>query len=149
MNNPSASDWLRFHRAYVKLRLQLDEELGLHHGIDADGFALLHALADADAGSMRLDRLATELGAARSTMLRRLQPLEKIGLVAFEGGVAERRVAVRAAGRRLIKSALETVGDVMGDVSAQLPWMHDGSRLSGFVIEAAPMHASSSSADRP
>jgi DNA-binding MarR family transcriptional regulator len=145
MNNPSASDWLRFHRAYVKLRLQLDEELGLHHGIDADGFALLHALADADAGTMRLDQLAADLGAARSTMLRRLQPLEKIGLVTFKGGVAERCVALRAAGRRLIKSAHETVGDVC----AQLPRMHDGSRLNGLVIEAALLPASSTNADRP
>ena len=49
MSNPNTDLFLSFHRTYAKLRLQLDEELGIFHGIDFDDFALLHALASADA----------------------------------------------------------------------------------------------------
>lgn len=48
MSNPNTDLFLSFHRTYAKLLLQLDEELGIFHGIDFDDFALLHALASAD-----------------------------------------------------------------------------------------------------
>ncbi len=111
MSNPNTDLCLTFHRSYAKLRLQLDEELGIFHGIDFDDFALLHALASAD-GPTSLASLAAELSVSRSVMLRRLRPLEKIGLVNYHGGVSDRRIALRAAGLSLIKTAHDTVGGV-------------------------------------
>jgi DNA-binding MarR family transcriptional regulator len=117
VSNPSTRLCLTFHRLYVKLRIQLDEELGIHHGINFDDFALLEALASAEDTPTSLATLAAELGAAPSTMLRRLRPLDKIGLVASHGGVTDRRIALRPAGRSLIKTAHDTVGGVCAKLS--------------------------------
>jgi DNA-binding MarR family transcriptional regulator len=117
VSDPSASLCLTFHRLYAKLRMQIDEELGIHHGINFDDFALLHALASAEDDPASLATLAAELGAAPSTMLRRLRPLEKIGLVACHGGVTDRRIALRPAGRSLIKIAHDTVGGACAGLS--------------------------------
>jgi DNA-binding IclR family transcriptional regulator len=108
---------LGYYRAYAKLRLQLDDELGTYHGIDVDDFALLHALANAADDPVRLEVLAAELGTSRSVMLRRLRPLHKIGLLAYHGSVTERRIALRPAGLALMKAAYDTVGSVV----ARLP----------------------------
>ena len=130
MSNPNIDLLLTFHRAYSKLRLQLDEELGIHHGIDFDDFALLHALASVD-GPTSLASLAAELGVSRSVMLRRLRPLEKIGLVVFQGGVSDRRIALRTAGLCLMKTAHETVGGVC----AQQPLIEDLERLHKTLLK--------------
>ena len=111
MSNPNIDLCLTFHRAYANLRLQLDEELGLHHGIDFDDFALLHSLASAD-GPTSLASLAAQLSVSRSVVLRRLRPLEKIGFVVYHSGVTDRRIALRTAGLSLIKAARETIGGV-------------------------------------
>jgi DNA-binding MarR family transcriptional regulator len=116
VSNPNIDLCLTFHRAYAKLRLQLDEELGIHHGMDFDDFALLHLLARAEDDPMRLGILAAALGASRSAMLRRLRPLEKIGLIACHGNVADRRIALRPAGLSLMKAAHDTAGSLIGDV---------------------------------
>ena len=130
MNNPNIDLLLTFHQAYAKLHLQLDEELGIHHGIDFDDFALLNALANGD-GSVSLASLSAELGVSRSVMLRRLRPLEKIGLVVFQGGVTDRRIALRTAGICLIKVAHETVGCVC----AEQAFIEDLVRLNKTQLE--------------
>ena len=130
MSNPNIDLLLTFHRAYSKLRLQLDEELGIHHGIDFDDFALLHALASVD-GPTSLASLAAELGVSRSVMLRRLRPLEKIGLIVFQGGVTDRRIALRTAGLCLMRTAHETVGGVC----AQQPLIEDLERLHKTLLK--------------
>jgi DNA-binding MarR family transcriptional regulator len=112
MHHPRIAQCLSVHRAYATLRFQLDEELGTHHGIDFDDFALLHQLADGGDEAALFDSLAAALGSSRSAMLRRLRPLEKIGLLAFHGGVADRRVALRPAGRSLLSTAQDTVSGV-------------------------------------
>ena len=96
---------LALHRAHAKLRLVLDEELGAFHGIDFEDYALLHALTDVEGYGASLPELARALGATRSSILRCIRPLEKIGLVDCEGTVAQRRVALTSAGRRTVKSA--------------------------------------------
>lgn len=103
---------LSFHRAYARLRLRLDEDLGIYHGIDFDDFILLHWLARAEDGAASLATLAAELGASLSAILRRLRPLEKIGLLACDGGLRTRRIALRPAGLRLIHTAQDTVVNV-------------------------------------
>jgi DNA-binding MarR family transcriptional regulator len=124
MSKSNIDLFLTFHRVYAKFRLQLDEELGIFHGIDFDDFALLHALASADAPT-NLASLAVELGASRSVMLRRLRPLEKIGLVVYHGGVTDRRITLRTAGLRLMKTAHETVDGLC----SQQPLIADLERL--------------------
>lgn len=100
---------LSFHHLYVTLRLSLDEALGQFHGIDFDDFALLHSLAGTVDGPIRLAAFATGLGVSRSMMLRRLRPLEKIGLLALHGGVTGRGVALHPAGLSLVHRAQETI----------------------------------------
>lgn len=109
MSNTNISFCLTLHRVYGRLRLQLDEELGTYHGIDFDDFALLKSLAGAVDGPPSLEKLATALGMSRSALLRRLRPLEKIGLIACVGSVAERHVSVRPAGLSLMRTAQDTV----------------------------------------
>jgi MarR family transcriptional regulator, organic hydroperoxide resistance regulator len=116
VSNATIDRCLTIYRTYTKLRFQLEEELGIHHGIDFDDFALLHALACID-GPTSLAALADELGVSRSVMLRRLRPLEKIGLVVNHGGVTDPRVALSAAGIRLIKTAQETVAGACAHLS--------------------------------
>ena len=109
MNNPNMTSCLALHRAYAKLRSQLDDDLGTYHGIDFDDFALLHALTDAESSQMPLSLLAAELGASRSAMLRQLRPLEKIGLIAFEGSMTDRVIVLRPAGHGVVAIADDTV----------------------------------------
>ena len=129
VSNPTIDLCLAFHRAYVKLLFQLDQELGIYHGIDFGDFALLHALASAESPTS-LASLAAELGVSRSDMLRRLRPLEKIGLVDFQGGVTDRRIALRPAGRSLIETAHETVCGVC----SQQPLIEDLVRLNKNLL---------------
>ena len=113
MSNPNSTLCLALHRSWSRLRFRLDEELGIHHGIDFDEFALLQALADADGGQTSLVLLAAELGASRSVMLLRLRPLENFGLLACLGGVADHRIALRPAALPVLRTAHETVGRVV------------------------------------
>ncbi len=130
MSNASTNHCLTIYRAYAKLRFQLDEELGIFHGIDFDDFALLHTLASVD-GPTSLASLATALGVSRSVMLRRLRPLEKIGLVVYHGGVTDRSIGLCKAGLSLIKMAHETVGDVY----AKLSLFEDIARLNETLLK--------------
>jgi DNA-binding IclR family transcriptional regulator len=127
MSNPNSTLCLGLHRTWAILRFALDEELGIHHGIDFDEFALLQALADADGGQTSLAVLAAGFGAPRSAMLRRLRPLEKIGLLACHGRVADRRVALRPAARPVLGAAHETVDRVCAR-------QHPGPALSALTL---------------
>ncbi|TWI70024.1 DNA-binding MarR family transcriptional regulator [Pseudoduganella lurida] len=111
MSDAALRQCLSFQRAYAAFRARLDDDLGTWHGIDFDDFVMLHALAGAghEPGDMR--SLATQLGTSRSALLRRVRALEKVGLVDYHGGVADRRVTLRPAGRRLVATARETVED--------------------------------------
>jgi DNA-binding Lrp family transcriptional regulator len=117
MSEPNIDLCLSLHLTYSKLRLQLDEELGLYHGIDFDDFALLHWLARAGGKPTTLGILATELGTSRLALLRRLRPLEKIGLIACDGGVADRRVNLRPPSLRVLNAAHDTVASVCAKLS--------------------------------
>jgi DNA-binding MarR family transcriptional regulator len=112
VTNPNTIRCLSFQTAYAKLRLQLDEELGTYHGIDFDDFALLHSLASKGAGTAGLEIIAADLGTSRSAILRRLRPLEKIGLIAYYGDIKDRHVTLRTPGRSLIRTAHDTIDRV-------------------------------------
>ena len=142
MSNATVNRCLTIHRAYAKLRLQLDEELGIFHGIDFDDFALLHALASTE-GPTSLASLAAELGTSRSVLLRRLRPLEKIGLVVYDGDVTDRRIALRTAGLSLINTARETVGGVC----AKLSLFEDVERLNEALLKSESVRCSQARLD--
>jgi DNA-binding MarR family transcriptional regulator len=142
MSNATINRCLTIHRAYAKLRLHLDEELGIFHGIDFDDFALLHALASTE-GPTSLASLAAELGISRSVLLRRLRPLEKIGIIDYHGGVTDRRIALRTAGRSLIKTARETVGSVCSKLSL----FEDFERLNEALLKSESVRCSQTGMD--
>jgi DNA-binding MarR family transcriptional regulator len=92
--------------------LQLDNELGSHHGLSWADFVLLMVL-DAAGGSAASAQLARSLHTPVSQLVLRLLPLEKTGLVERKAdGDGQRRVALRAPGRRLLREARDTAAHV-------------------------------------
>ena len=110
--NPNLGFGLALHRAHASLQLKLYDELGLHHGISFDDFALLNLLAQADGGRVSIPELVRPLGQPQSSVLRQLIVLEKIGLVAREGAHGFRQAALRPAGHALVNAACETADSI-------------------------------------
>jgi predicted transcriptional regulator len=103
---------LTLHRAHASLQLKLDDELGIHHGISFDDFALLNLLAQADGGRVSIPELVRPLGQPQSSVLRQLIVLEKIGLVVREGVNGFRQAVLRPAGRARVNAARETADSI-------------------------------------
>lgn len=103
---------LALHRAHASLQLKLDDELGIHHGISFNDFALLNLLAQADGGRVSIPELVRPLGQPQSSVLRQLILLEKIGLVVREGANGDRLAVLRPAGRALVNAARETADSI-------------------------------------
>ncbi|AOW13743.1 hypothetical protein LPB72_02115 [Hydrogenophaga crassostreae] len=110
--NATVDFCLALHRANASLHLRLDEELGTHHGIGFNDFALLSLLAQADGNRAALPALTRPLGQQQSAVLRQLIALEKIGLVERIGNAGQRHAVLRPAGRALVNIACETVDRV-------------------------------------
>ena len=103
---------LALHRAHASLQLKLDDELGIHHGISFNEFALLNLLAQADGGRVSIRELVRPMGHPQSAVLRKLILLEKIGLVARDGANGFRQAVLRPAGHALVKAACETADSI-------------------------------------
>ena len=103
---------LALHRAHASLQLKLDDELGIHHGISFNDFALLNLLAQGDGGRVNIPELVRPMGQPQSSVLRQLILLEKIGLVLREGANGDRQAALRPAGRALVNAARETADSI-------------------------------------
>ena len=110
--NPNLGFCLALHRAHASLQLKLDDEIGLHHGISFNDFALLNLLEEADGGRVNIAELVRPLGQPQSAVLRQLILLEKIGLVVREGANGFRQAALRPAGRALVNAARETAAGI-------------------------------------
>lgn len=110
--NPNLGFCLALHRAHASLQLKLDDELGIHHGISFDDFALLNLLAQADGGRVSIPELVRPLGQPQSSVLRQLIVLEKIGLVVREGANGFRQAVLRPAGHALVNAARETADSI-------------------------------------
>ncbi|MCX7218708.1 MAG: helix-turn-helix domain-containing protein [Burkholderiales bacterium] len=106
---------LALHSAHASLQLKLDDELGLHHGISFNDFALLNLLAGADAGRLSIAQLVRPLGLSQSSLLRQLIVLEKIGLVLREGDHGLRQAVLRPSGRALLNAARETAESICSE----------------------------------
>jgi MarR family transcriptional regulator, organic hydroperoxide resistance regulator len=103
---------LALHRAHASLQLKLDDELGIHHGISFNDFALLNLLAEADGGRVSIPELVRPMGQPQSAVLRQLIVLEKIGLVVRAGANEFRQAVLRPAGRALVNAARETADSI-------------------------------------
>lgn len=103
---------LALQRAHASLRLKLDDELGIYHGISFSDFVLLDLLAQTENGRVRIVELVRPLGVPQSAVLRQLIVLEKIGLVVRDGTNDERYALLRPAGRVLINAARETANSI-------------------------------------
>jgi len=103
---------LGLHRAHASLQLKLDNELGLHHGISFNDFALLNLLAQADGGRVSIPELVRPMGQPPSAVLRQVIVLEKIGLVVRDGANGHRQAVLRPAGRSLLNAARETADSI-------------------------------------
>lgn len=103
---------LALQRAHASLRLRLDDELGIYHGIGFSDFVLLDLLAQMANGRVRIVELVRPLGLPQSAVLRQLIALEKIGLVVRDGESDERYAVLRPAGRVLVNAARETADSI-------------------------------------
>jgi DNA-binding MarR family transcriptional regulator len=109
MNTDALDLFLRLHAAHAGLTLLLDEELGTHHGLALADFVLLGLLAGSAAGRLPMNALRRPSGLQGSALLRRVLPLEKVGLVERQVDAAgERALVLRPAGRQLCAEARET-----------------------------------------
>ena len=103
---------LALHRAHASLQRKLDDELGIHHGISFNDFALLNLLAQTDGGRVSIPALVRPLGQPQSAVLRQLILLEKIGLVVRDGANGLRQAVLRPVGRALVNAARETADSI-------------------------------------
>lgn len=111
---------LALHRAHASLQLKLEDELGIHHGISFDDFALLNLLAQADGGRVSIPELVRPMGQPQSAVLRQLILLEKIGLVVREGANGFRQAVLRPAGRALVIAARETADSICTEAAESI-----------------------------
>ncbi|MEC5217165.1 DNA-binding MarR family transcriptional regulator [Actimicrobium sp. GrIS 1.19] len=111
---------LALHRAQASLQLKLDHELGIHHGISFNDFALLNLLAQVDDGRVSMAELVRPLGQPQSSVLRQFILLEKIGLVVREGANGDRQAVLRPAGRALVNAARETADSICTEAVASI-----------------------------
>ena len=89
----------------------LDEELGAHHGLSWADFVLLHALGT-DRNGWPQPQLASRLGLRGSSLLMRMRPLEKLGLLSRSAQTGQPLVALRPAGHRVLREASETAAAI-------------------------------------
>lgn len=121
MNRTDLDACLALHRAHASLQLKLDDELGTLHGLGWDDYALLSALAAVPEGRLPLVALVRTVGLRLSGVVRRLAPLEKLGLLERQGDrPAARVVVLLPGGRRLLHEATETAADICATAWSQL-----------------------------
>lgn len=116
---PNLDLCLALHGAHARMTAHVDEALGVHHGLDLSGLALLLALSKADAARLSLAALAQRLSLPRSVVLRQVLAMEKTGHLAREEAQGARTVALRPAGRALARAACDTA-----DAACHLVWVH-------------------------
>lgn len=112
---------LALHGAHARMRAQVDDVLGVQHGLDLSGLALLLALSQADAARLSLAALAQHLALPRSVVLRQVLAMEKTGHLAREEAQGARMVVLRPAGRALARAACDTADVACHAMWAQVP----------------------------
>ncbi len=144
MKNPATQAVLRLVRAQSHLQYRFAAELGGVHGLSVNELMLLMHLEQAAGGRLRRVDLADRLDLSQSSVTRMVVPMEKLGWVTRGDDPRDARVGyvvLTAAGRRLAREGgktlsqmaaslfgdhwtereLETLGRLLGRLTANLP----------------------------
>jgi len=81
LNESEMRAWLEFLRAHAELVYRLDRELEVAHGLSLAEYEVLAFLSEAPDGRMRPSELARQSRISPSALTRRIDRLEKRGLV--------------------------------------------------------------------
>ena len=108
---PGLRAWRGLLRAHACLTKRLDAELERCHGLPMSSFEVLHHLARADAGRMRMRDLAEHAQLSRSGLTRLVDRLERDGLLyrcSCDHDARGAYACLTAAGRKRLEAARET-----------------------------------------
>ena len=97
--------WKGFLRGHSRLMRELDEELRERHGVALGDFDVLAQLGEAPGGSLRMCDLAAAVVLSPSGLSRRVDRLEREGLVGRRRATGDARsveASLTASGRRLL-----------------------------------------------
>ena len=84
LNESEMRAWLEFLRAHAELVYRLDRELEANHGLSLAEYEVMAFLSEAPNGRMRPSELARQSRISPSALTRRIDRLEKRGLVCRE-----------------------------------------------------------------
>lgn len=105
LTEPGLSAWKHFLRAQSRLVAELDEELRERHGVALGDFDVLVQLAEAPKGRLRMCDLAAAVVLSPSGLSRRVDRLERAGLVTRERAERDARnveARLTPSGKRLL-----------------------------------------------
>jgi DNA-binding MarR family transcriptional regulator len=108
-NSPAGRAWDAFLRAHASLTRTLDAELRREARLSLADFDVLIQLALADGATLRMSELARRTRVSRSGTTRRVEQLERSGLVGRSSGGSDRRsvsVCLTPAGVETLRRAL-------------------------------------------
>jgi DNA-binding MarR family transcriptional regulator len=111
LSEAGLSAWKSFLRAHSRLAEELDEELRQRHGVVLGDFDVLAQLADAPHGRLRMCDLAAAVVLSPSGLSRRVDRLQRAGLVERERGEADARnieARLTPRGKRLLRRLRST-----------------------------------------
>ena len=111
LSEAGLSAWKNFLRAHSRLTAELDEELRERHGFALGDFDVLAQLAEAPRGRLRMCDLAAAVVLSPSGLSRRVDRLERAGLVTRERAERDARsieTRLTPAGKRLLGSLRRT-----------------------------------------
>jgi DNA-binding MarR family transcriptional regulator len=114
LSGAALSAWKNFLRAHARLMRELDDELRERHGFALGDFDVLIQLALAPRGRLRMCDLAEAVVLSPSGLSRRVERLERAGLVKRERGERDARniePRLTAAGRRQLARLRKTHWD--------------------------------------
>jgi len=107
---------LAMQRQVTDLELLLDRELSQWHGISADDFQMMLLVHGSPAHEMTRQALATQLGVRLTDLVKRIRPLQRIGVIAepadVESDLRATAVALTSRGTELLADASRTANDV-------------------------------------
>jgi DNA-binding MarR family transcriptional regulator len=107
---------LAMRQQTAELELLLDRELAQWHGISADDFRLMLFVHSVPTHEMTRNALAAQLGIRLTDLVKRIRPLQRIGLIAEPsesgGDLRTTSVALTDRGIELLADASRTANDV-------------------------------------
>lgn len=122
LGEPGFSAWRAFLRAHSRLMRELGEEMRDRHGVGLGDFDVLAQLGEAPEGRLRMCDLAAAVVLSPSGLSRRVDRLERQGLVARARGETDARsieASLTPSGvkllRRLLASHLAGVNERFAD----------------------------------